>query len=274
VTGGGSGIGQATCYRLAAEGVSVVVADINLKAAESTSNQINQKYPAQSIAVSCDVSKTSDYHATYSKAMNHFGRLDIIFLNAGIAGRAAYAFQNNEETPEEWRKIIDVNLNAVIDGTQIGIEYFRKYNQRNNKDNPAAIKRNYGRQQADNKVGSINPGVIIATASVAGTIPQYDSPVYAASKAGVVNFVKSLKDLKEEGIRVNAVAPHFTATGMVPKWAEKELLETVIKGQTGILKPDDIADAVLDLILDTDKAGAILRVIIGRGKEYWPRTRL
>ena len=123
-------------------------------------------------------------------------------------------------------------------------------------------------------------GVIVATASVAGTVPTPDAPVYAASKAGVVSFVRSLApSLKEQrGIRINAVAPHFTHTNMViDQMGEdgrlgKEVVMEMVGGKE-LLRAQDIADAVLELVNDENQNGAILRVLIGKGKEYWPRRR-
>jgi NAD(P)-dependent dehydrogenase (short-subunit alcohol dehydrogenase family) len=109
--------------------------------------------------------------------------------------------------------------------------------------------------------------VIINTASLIGLGPMASAPVYAAAKAGVVNFSRSLAYLAEESnIRVNAICPELVDTSMAFGLGEERLEE--LRKTGGILKPEDIAAAVLALIKDDSRAGSIVRITVRGGREY------
>jgi len=111
-------------------------------------------------------------------------------------------------------------------------------------------------------------GVIINTASMGGLLPMPTSPVYAATKAGVVNFTRSLAYLaSERRIRVNAICPTFTDTPLVRR-AGDERVEALKLQVGGILQPEDIAAGVIELIEDDSRAGAIMRVTVRGGRDY------
>lgn len=125
--------------------------------------------------VQCDVTNYEQQAAMFAVAEKHFGRVDIVVNNAGIVER----YPLWEDDKGVWKKVIDIDLSAVIEGTRLGIH---------------ALKR-YGRG-----------GVIVNTASLAGLYPQGLTPVYSAAKFGVIGFTRSFKDFGGN-IRVNAVAP-------------------------------------------------------------------
>jgi 15-hydroxyprostaglandin dehydrogenase (NAD) len=109
--------------------------------------------------------------------------------------------------------------------------------------------------------------VIINTASLIGLGPMGAAPVYAAAKAGVVNFSRSLAYLaKEANIRVNAICPELVDTPMAAGFGEARLAE--LRKSGGILKPEDIAAGVMELIEDDARAGAVMKITIGGGREY------
>lgn len=111
-----------------------------------------------------------------------------------------------------------------------------------------------------------NPGVIINTASLIDLWPMPSAPVYAAAKAGVVNFSRSLAHLADESnIRVNAICPEIVDTPMALGLGEERLEELRIAGQ--ILGPDDIAAGVVELIEDDSRFGAVMKVTILDGRE-------
>jgi NAD(P)-dependent dehydrogenase (short-subunit alcohol dehydrogenase family) len=93
------------------------------------------------------------------------------------------------------------------------------------------------------------------------------SPVYAASKAGVIHFSRSLAHLAAEGIRVNAVCPTFTDTPMV-RVAGDAAIELMKREVGGILQPEDVAAGVLELVRDDSRAGAVMRVTVRKGLDY------
>jgi 15-hydroxyprostaglandin dehydrogenase (NAD) len=240
VTGGGSGIGRATCLALAGRGADLVVVDRNLAGAEETAEEV-RRLGRRAVAVECDVTVPEQVAEALATAQREFGRLDIVFNNAGISNRTPLF----EDETGEWVKTVDINLTAVIEGTRQAVR---------------AMQQGRG-------------GVIINTASMGGLLPMPGSPVYAATKAGVVNFSRSLKYLAEEAdIRVNAICPSFVDTPLVREGGE-ERMEEMAQMVGGILKPEDIAQGVVELVEDDSRAGAIMRVTIRGGRDYAKEIR-
>jgi NAD(P)-dependent dehydrogenase (short-subunit alcohol dehydrogenase family) len=234
VSGGASGIGRAMCLALAKAGARVVVADLDADGGAKTVDLVGYK---RGIAVfkRCDVTRTEDLAGAMAAAIEHFGRLDIVCNNAGIGGEDLF-----EDEAGDWRRIVDINLTAVIDATRIAVR---------------ELRRGEG-------------GVIINTASMGGLLPMPNSPVYAAAKAGVVNFTRSLAYLAaERNIRVNAICPTFTDTPLVHRSGE-ERLEEMKAMVGGILQPEDVAAGVIELCEDDSRAGAIMRVTVRGGRDY------
>lgn len=240
VSGGGSGIGRATVLELARRGARVIAADINLAGAEETA-ELAGREGGIVLARRCDVTHTEDVAGAMACAFEHWGQLDIVFNNAGIGGEDLFA-----DDPGPWQRIIEINLVAVIDATRIAVREMRRAGK---------------------------GGVIINTASMGGLLPMPDSPVYAASKAGVVNFTRSLGYLAaQDGIRVNAICPTFTDTPLVRRSGD-ERVEEVARLVGGILQPEDVAAGVIELIEDDSRAGAIMRVTVRGGRDYAREVR-
>ena len=233
VSGGGSGIGRATCVALAKAGARVIVADLNDEGGKQTVDLVGQ---AGGIAVfrHCDVTQSEDLAGAMASAVEHFSSLDIVFNNAGIGGEDLFS-----DEMQTWPKMVDINLTAVIDATRIAVR---------------EMKRGRG-------------GVIINTASMGGLLPMPGSPVYAATKAGVINFSRSLAYLAmESNIRVNAICPTFTDTPLVRRSGD-ERVEEMKRQIGGILQPEDIAAGVIELVEDDSRAGAVMRCTI-RGRDF------
>jgi 15-hydroxyprostaglandin dehydrogenase (NAD) len=234
VSGGASGIGRAAVLALARRGAKVVVADLDEEGGRHTADLASKK-GGVSVFRRCDVSKTGDLASAFALAAKHFGRLDIAFNNAGIGGENLFA-----DDPGDWRRIVDIDLVAVIDATRLAVREMRR-------------------------AGS--GGAIVNTASLIGLWPMPDAPVYAAAKAGVVNFTRSLGYLVEEsGIRVNAICPELVDTPMALELGEEQLGE--LRRSGGILTPEDIAAGVLELIEDDSRSGAVMQVTSSGGREY------
>jgi NAD(P)-dependent dehydrogenase (short-subunit alcohol dehydrogenase family) len=234
VSGGASGIGRAMCIALANAGARVIVADLDAEGAAKTVDSIGYR---RGIAVfkRCDVTRTEDLAGAMAAAIEHFGRLDIVCNNAGIGGEDLF-----EDETGDWRRIVDIDLTAVIDATRIAVREMRRS----------------------------RGGVIINTASMGGLLPMPDSPVYAASKAGVINFTRSMAYLAAaHNIRVNAICPTFTDTPLVHRSGEErvEEMKTLVGG---ILQPEDVAAGVIELCEDESRAGAIMRVTVRGGRDY------
>ncbi|MBI5948017.1 MAG: SDR family oxidoreductase [Chloroflexi bacterium] len=236
ISGAGSGIGRATAVALAKRGARVIVADINEAGGAETVDLVGA---AGGIAIyrHCDVTRTEDLAAAFASAVDHFGRFDIAFNNAGIGGEDLFGDDSGD-----WQRIIDINLTAVIDATRIAVRELRKGGR---------------------------GGVIVNTASMGGLLPMPVSPVYAASKAGVVNFSRSLAYLAPEArIRVNAICPSYVDTPLVHRDGNEERLEETKRMLGGILQPEDIAAGVVELVEDDSRAGAIMRVTVRGGRDY------
>jgi NAD(P)-dependent dehydrogenase (short-subunit alcohol dehydrogenase family) len=230
VTGGGSGIGRATSQRLAAEGAAVMVADINEVGAIETVKLI-EKAGGRAACIKVDVTDDAQAQKMLEAALEKFGRLDILYNNAGIAVGTP-PFPRAEL--KRWRRVLDIDLQAVVLGTYLA----------------APIMERQG------------GGAIVNTASMAGLYPYKEDPVYGAAKAGVVNFTYSLAPWAARlNIRVNCVCPGVVDTPLV-----REAVEIAERaGQRGLLpskiiQPNEIADAVLSLIRDDSLAGRALEV--------------
>jgi 15-hydroxyprostaglandin dehydrogenase (NAD) len=234
VSGGASGIGRAAVLALAELGAKVVVADVDEDGGRQTVEMAGAKGGSAAFRL-CDVTKTEDLGSAFDSAVEHFGRFDIAFNNAGISGEDLFA-----DDPGHWSRIIDIDLTAVIDATRLAVR----------------------------KMGLAgNAGVIINTASLIGLWPMASAPVYAAAKAGVVNFSRSLAYLAEESnIRVNAICPEIVDTPMALGLGEEALEELRTAG--GMLRPEDIAAGVVELIEDDSRFGAVMQVTLLGGREY------
>ncbi|MEX1253418.1 MAG: SDR family oxidoreductase [Dehalococcoidia bacterium] len=233
ITGGASGIGLATAKLLASNGARIVVADMNADAAASAMLEIG----TDTRFVRADVTKRDDVQAMLDFAVAQCGRIDIVHNNAGI-NEGGQDFLAPGATA--WERTLAVDLGAVMLCTQLEVQHFRKQG---------------------------GGGVIINTASMGGIEPMPTSPIYAASKAGVIHFSRSLGYLANEGIRVNAVCPTFTDTPMVRGGGEPAI-KFAKERVGGILQPEQVAEGVLELIKDDSRAGAVMRVTVRKGIDY------
>ena len=183
ITGAGSGIGRATALLFAAEGAKLVLGD-KTDAVMATAEQVVAA-GGQAVPMVVDAGVEDDVKKLVATAYDRFGQLDIAFANAGISGGMAGIF---DATPELWTEVLRVNL--------IG---------------PFLMVKHAGKAMADAGRG----GSIILTASVAGIRSGAGGPAYSASKAGVINLAAvSAQQLCETGVRVNAICPGLTETGM------------------------------------------------------------
>ncbi len=234
VSGGGSGIGQAAVLALVARGAQVVVADIDADAGRQTVALAAEK-GGTAVFARCDVTKTEDLTGAFASAVERFGRLQIVFNNAGIIGGDLFA-----DDPGDWERVIAVDLTAVINATRLAVREMKRAGQ---------------------------GGVIINTASLIGLGPMAESPVYAAAKAGVVNFSRSLAYLAEaSNIRVSTICPEIVDTPMA-RWVGEESLEA-LRRSGGILTPEEVVAGVVELIEDDTRAGAVMRITVRDGREY------
>lgn len=230
VTGGGSGLGKAIATRLAGEGASIVVADVN----ESAMNATVQGLTAaghNAVGIKTDVSKREQVQALMNTVIDKFGRIDILINNAGVTRHRPFLEMNDAD----WDLVLAVDLKGVFYGVQAAA--------------PHMIR------QRDGKILNISSiSGTGASSHHAGGSPAGNAS-YASAKAGVIQLTKTLaRELGPYGVNVNAVAPGFVVTPMTgasrsPKEVEEHIAartEMAVLKRTG--KPEDIANAVLFLV--------------------------
>jgi 2-hydroxycyclohexanecarboxyl-CoA dehydrogenase len=233
VTGGAGGIGAATARRLAAEGADVIVADTNLEGAKEVAGEISAD------AVELDVTDLDSAKAAVEGA----GGVDILINNAGTDEFGFF----HQTTPEQWDKVIDVNLKGVLHCTYAVL--------------PAMQEASYGR--------------IVNVASEAGRVGSKGSSVYSAAKGGVISFTKVMaREGARFGINVNGIAPGPIETPLLMQALEfGEIGEKIIdnmKAGTQLRrmgKPEEVAAAIAFLASDDASyvTGEILGVSGGMG---------
>jgi 3-oxoacyl-[acyl-carrier protein] reductase len=225
ITGGGSGIGRCSARAFADEGASVVVADIQSSAAEETAQQIRSG-GGKAEAVSVDVTKYDQVERMIATALDRFGRLDVLFNNAGLP-QGFTPFE--ESTDDLYNRIFDVNVKGVFYGCRAAIPYMKAH----------------------------GGGVILNTASTAGIRPRPGLAVYNASKGAVITLTKALAvELAPHRIRVVSICPVATDTPMLPSFigveqgadeaeGRKRFIGTIPWGRLN--RPEDIAHAAVFL---------------------------
>jgi NAD(P)-dependent dehydrogenase (short-subunit alcohol dehydrogenase family) len=208
VTGGGSGIGHATCARLAAAGAAVFVVDRDRKSADAVAAEVG------GAAFAADMGESAEVDASFAACVNAFGGVDIAFLNAGISiGVADLAALGDDD----YHRMMRVNVDGVVFGLRASVR---------------AMEARGG-------------GAIVATSSLAGLIPFPPDPVYDASKHAVVGLIRSVAPtLAAKGITANTVNPGITDTNILTGEAKQFLREVGFP----IMDPSQIAEAVLGLV--------------------------
>jgi meso-butanediol dehydrogenase/(S,S)-butanediol dehydrogenase/diacetyl reductase len=191
ITGGASGIGAATAARFLEEGSAVVVLDRDPKGRKHIQTQL----PKLAGVVDADVSKLAQVESAFAEAVKMMGGVDVLINNAGISIRHNFL----DITPEEWDKIIAVNLTGVF----------------------------YVAQTAAKHMWQRGNGVILQTASTNGLVGQPYYADYNATKAGVIELTKSMALELAPKVRVCAVAPGYVLTPMQRAEYTDEMLEEV-----------------------------------------------
>ncbi len=208
VTGGAGGLGRAVCQALAEAGARVLVADVDEAAGREVADAVDGSFFA------ADVRDLEQNRAMVKAAVDRFGRLDLVHLNAGVASETGV---DDSFDLERYRRVMGINLDGVVFGTH------------------AALQR-------------LTPGgAIVATASLAGLTGTPFDPLYSANKHAVVGLARSLGPaLEPRGVRFNAVCPGFAESAII-----EPIRDMLTESGIPIIAPQRVADAVMALFTGT-----------------------
>ncbi|MEM7345731.1 MAG: SDR family NAD(P)-dependent oxidoreductase [Chloroflexota bacterium] len=247
VTGGGQGIGRASALRFAQEGANLVIVDMNLETATQVVGEI-EAMGQQALAIQTDVTQVADSQHMIDETVAQFGCLDVVFSNAGVSGGDVVS----EMAPEEWDRVIAVNLRGVFLTCKYSI--------------PALIKAGGG-------------AIVNMSSSMAGWDTTAYGAAYMASKEGVSGLTKSLAlQLGGYGVRVNAICPGVIQTRLnfKPGMSEDEwqaeyeqFAKRIPLRRVG--QPEDVAATVAFLASDDARhiTGSTLLIDGGQTLQSW-----
>jgi NAD(P)-dependent dehydrogenase (short-subunit alcohol dehydrogenase family) len=230
VTGGASGIGESTARLLADSGARVAIVDRNAERGSEVAAEIGGLF------VAADVSEPKEWSRIVEEVTAAWGAITLAHLNAGVPTRR-YPYTVDEVTDEQYHRIIGVNLGGVLLGVRAVVPSMK----------------------------SAGGGAIVATASMAGLVAFPADPVYAATKHGVVAFVRSAApQLAKWGIRINVVCPTATDTPIL----DDERRADIAANQRPLQPAGEVAVAVVDLLSGGDTGGA-WSTKLGRSAQRW-----
>lgn len=242
VTGAGSGIGAASAIAFAAAGAGVVCAGRTLESVRRTAAGIVRE-GGLAQAVQTDVSDDASVGNLVDAAIRHFGRIDVLFNNAGISPSGRIT----DIDEAQWDECLDVNLKGVFLASRQVIPHMRS-----------------------------RGGVILNTAGTFGLRPSTGKAAYAAAKAGVINLTRSIAlDYARENIRCNAICPGFVETPLTASLGDSERDAFLERSQPlpGVIQSEDVAQLALWLASDAARMITGQAFIIDGGQQagmYWP----
>lgn len=225
ITGAASGIGRATALCLARAGAAIVVADLNTQGGEQVTSEIAANQ-GKAVFQHTDVTSEADIRSVVSRAVKEYGRLDIMFNNAGLVGAVGPIEQ---VAAEDWDRTMAVLLRSVFLGIKYAVEPMRK----------------------------AGGGSIISTSSVASFLPAPQLAAYAAAKGAVISLTRAAAlQLGADKIRVNCICPGIINTpiwGVLPELKDPAVLAAAFANAQPLPrvgKPEDVASMVLFLASD------------------------
>ena len=232
VTGAASGIGQATARLLAANGVSVVVSDIQVDAVQRVVDEIVAD-GGKAVANVCNVADAAQVENAVACAIDHFGALHLAVNNAGISGDTGPA---GEMSLQGWQRVMDINLNGVAYGLRYQI--------------PAIL--------------AAGGGAIVNMSSILGLVGKGTAPAYNASKHGVTGLTRSAAlAYSDQGVRINSIHPGYVDTPILAGFDAEARTALVAEHPIGRLgRSEEIAHAIAFLLSNSASfiTGAALAV--------------
>jgi 3-oxoacyl-[acyl-carrier protein] reductase len=231
VTGAGQGIGKIIAMKLAENGASVVLNDLKMDSLQTAANEIESS-GGKALPLEANVVNMDDVQEMVDKVVQKLDGIHILVNNAGITRDALLL----RMSVEDWDSVLNVNLKGVFNCTKSALKYMSKQKQ----------------------------GKIISIASIVGMMGNAGQANYAASKAGVIGFTKTVaREYAQRGINANVIAPGFITTAMTDALSDKvreELMKQIPMGRLGT--PEDVADAVLFLASDASNyiTGQVINV--------------
>jgi NAD(P)-dependent dehydrogenase (short-subunit alcohol dehydrogenase family) len=238
ITASGSGMGRAVARRLAREGATVVVADLDKAAAEETVKLVGEDGVGSAVPYQVDVTSVDQLREMYDFVRREFGVLHVLHNHAGIPGAAGV-----EISEEDWAVAVDVNLKSAFFGTSLATSLLRA---------------------AGGKAS------VILTASVTGVVGSPFSPLYSATKGGVVNLARAFAVSLAPDVRCNVICPGPVDTPMLPRFFGREpgadvselkrnFVETAIPLRRAA-QPEEIAEVAL--FLGSDMSSFVTGVVL------------
>lgn len=244
VTGGASGIGEATARRLARDGHSVVIADLDIERAEQVARDINASSNISTegagqaaFGVAVDVSREGSFREMVATVVARAGSIDVLVNNAGVAGMSAPSWTLPDG---EWERVVGIDLSGVFYGCRAVL--------------PGMIAQGWGR--------------IVNVSSIAGKEGNPNAVPYSAAKAGVIGLTKAIaKEVAQTGVLVNAVTPAVIATPILKQVSEQHInymVSRIPMGRTG--RTDEVAALISWLASEecSFSTGAVFDISGGR----------
>jgi len=236
VTGSGRGIGKAITFKLASKGAITVVNDLSLSGAQTVVDEIKTQ-GGGGLAIAADVSSAADVASMVEAVIAAYGHIDILVNNAGITRDQLLL----RMTDSEWDDVLNIDLRSVFLCTRAVLKHMLKERK----------------------------GRIVSIASIVGLMGNAGQANYAAAKAGIVGFTRSVaKEVASRGITANAVAPGFIETDMTAKLSEKQKQDLMSRIPLGYLgTPQDVAEVVAFLASDEARyiTGQVITIDGGMG---------
>lgn len=237
ISGGASGLGEATAVRLVKQGANVVLLDLNEEKGTALAKQLGES----AVFIKTNIIVSDEVQGAIEIAVEKFGKIDILVNCAGIAPGMKVAGKKGPHDLELFKKVIDINLIGLFDIIRLA----------------AAKMLNNDLNEEEGR------GVVINTASIAAFEGQIGQAAYAASKAAIVGMTLPLaRDLSEEGVRVCAIAPGLFATPMMESLPDqvKESLGKKVPFPARLGNPDEYAMLVQQIIENPMLNGETIRL--------------